>query len=105
VLYQEVYGLQQLVLHPLSVCLQVPLLHLDVTFYKELWGAAPGVPFYRSFVLHLDVSFCKSCVLHLDVSRSAYKSFVLHLDVFTRAYASPVRSVCKSFMLQLDVSA
>jgi hypothetical protein len=96
VLYQEVYGLQQLVLHR-SVCLQEPVLHLDFLFYKSLFGA-PGLSFYRSLVLHLDVSFCKSFVLHLDVS--AYKSFVLHLDVFTRAYASPVRSVYKSFVLQ-----
>ena len=69
-LCQEVYSLQQLVLH-LYCLFARAVLHLDVCY--------TCVSVYKSFVLHTEVSGFKSFVLHLDVS--AYKSFVLHLDM------------------------
>jgi hypothetical protein len=55
-LRQEEYGLQQLVLHlQYTVCLQEPMLHLDVSIYTG-FCAAPGVSVCNSFVLHMDMS-------------------------------------------------
>ncbi len=73
------YGLQQFALYLYTVCLQEPVLHLDVSIYTG-FCAAPGVSVYKSFVLHLDASAYKSFVLHLCVSIYIYKIFLLHLD-------------------------
>ena len=82
-LCQEVYGLQQLVLH--LYCLSARAWAAPGRVYLHGLLCYTCVSVYKSFVLHTDVSGYKSFVLHLDVS--AYKSFVLHLDV----------PVCKNF--------
>jgi hypothetical protein len=90
-LCQEVYGLQQHVLH--LYCLSARACAAPGRVYLHGLLCYTCVSVYKSFVLHTDVSGYKSFVLHLDVS--AYKSFVLHTDV----------SGYKSFVLHLDVSA
>jgi hypothetical protein len=64
-LCQEVYGLQQLVLH--LYCLSARAC------------AAPGRVYLHGLLCYTCVSVYKSFVLHMDVS--GYKNFVLHLDV------------------------
>jgi hypothetical protein len=44
-----------------TVCLQEPVLHLDMSIYTG-FCVAPGVSVYKSFVLHMDVSVYKSFV-------------------------------------------
>ena len=103
-LCQEVYSLQQLVLH--LYCLSARAWAAPGRVYLHGLLCYTCVSVYKSFLLHTDVSGYMSFVLHLDVS--AYKSFVLHLDVpVCKNFCCTCMcvSVYKSFVTHLDVSA